>query len=119
MTTEWQSAMEALILVATLGDPMMFARIGVMSDRCRSRFERCGCVASARVQRSGRARHAGRSRPHPVDRGHAVGAQLLGLVSTARRMRSSQLFDRRSRRHLRAWDTERAPPAWPERYDLR
>ncbi len=30
MTTEWQSAMEALILVATLGGPMMFARIGVM-----------------------------------------------------------------------------------------
>jgi hypothetical protein len=30
MTTEWQSAMEALILVATLGGPVMFARIGVM-----------------------------------------------------------------------------------------
>src|SRR5258708_390692 len=27
---EWQAAMEALILVATLGGPMMFARIGVM-----------------------------------------------------------------------------------------
>jgi len=27
---EWQSAMEALILVATLGGPTMFARIGVM-----------------------------------------------------------------------------------------
>jgi hypothetical protein len=26
---EWQSAMEALILVATLGGPTMFARIGV------------------------------------------------------------------------------------------
>jgi hypothetical protein len=28
--TEWQAAMEALILVATLGGPAMFARIGVM-----------------------------------------------------------------------------------------
>jgi hypothetical protein len=27
---EWQAAMEALILVATLGGPMMFARIGIM-----------------------------------------------------------------------------------------
>jgi hypothetical protein len=27
---EWQEAMEALILVATLGGPTMFARIGVM-----------------------------------------------------------------------------------------
>jgi hypothetical protein len=30
MAPEWQAAMEALILVATLGGPMMFARIGVM-----------------------------------------------------------------------------------------
>jgi hypothetical protein len=29
-TTEWQAATEALILVATLGGPTMFARIGVM-----------------------------------------------------------------------------------------
>jgi hypothetical protein len=29
-TAEWQAAMEALILVATLGGPTMFARIGVM-----------------------------------------------------------------------------------------
>src|SRR3982074_2211339 len=29
---EWQSAMEALILVATLGGPTMFARIGVMRE---------------------------------------------------------------------------------------
>ncbi len=28
--TEWQAAMEAVILVATLGGPTMFARIGVM-----------------------------------------------------------------------------------------
>jgi hypothetical protein len=28
--TEWQAAMEALILVATPGGPTMFARIGVM-----------------------------------------------------------------------------------------
>jgi hypothetical protein len=27
---EWQAAMESLILVATLGGPTMFARIGVM-----------------------------------------------------------------------------------------
>jgi hypothetical protein len=27
---QWQAAMEALILVATLGGPTMFARIGVM-----------------------------------------------------------------------------------------
>jgi hypothetical protein len=27
---EWQAAMEALMLVATTGGPMMFARIGVM-----------------------------------------------------------------------------------------
>jgi hypothetical protein len=30
MAAEWQAAMEALILVATLGGPTMFARIGVM-----------------------------------------------------------------------------------------
>jgi hypothetical protein len=29
-TPEWQAAMESLILVATLGGPTMFARIGVM-----------------------------------------------------------------------------------------
>jgi hypothetical protein len=29
MAAEWQAAMEALILVATLGGPTMFARIGV------------------------------------------------------------------------------------------
>jgi hypothetical protein len=29
-TAEWQAAMEALILVATLGGPTMFARIGIM-----------------------------------------------------------------------------------------
>jgi hypothetical protein len=29
-TAEWQATMEALILVATLGGPTMFARIGVM-----------------------------------------------------------------------------------------
>jgi hypothetical protein len=30
MTPEWQAALEALILVATLGGPTMFARIGIM-----------------------------------------------------------------------------------------
>ena len=40
--TEWQAAMEALILVATLGGPTMFARIGIMRalnrhDRARVR----------------------------------------------------------------------------------
>jgi hypothetical protein len=30
MAAEWQTAMEALILVATLGGPTMFARIGIM-----------------------------------------------------------------------------------------
>src|SRR6195256_6401148 len=30
MAAEWQAAMESLILVATLGGPTMFARIGVM-----------------------------------------------------------------------------------------
>ena len=29
-TAEWQAAMESLMLVATLGGPTMFARIGVM-----------------------------------------------------------------------------------------
>jgi hypothetical protein len=29
-TAKWQAAMEALILVATSGGPMMFARIGIM-----------------------------------------------------------------------------------------
>jgi hypothetical protein len=29
-TVEWQAAIEALILVATLGGPTMFARIGIM-----------------------------------------------------------------------------------------
>jgi hypothetical protein len=36
---EWQAAMEALILVATLGGPTMFARIGVMRALNRH-FER-------------------------------------------------------------------------------
>jgi len=30
LMAEWQAAMEALMLVATLGGPTMFARIGVM-----------------------------------------------------------------------------------------
>jgi hypothetical protein len=30
MAPEWQAAMEALILVATLGGPTMFARIGII-----------------------------------------------------------------------------------------
>jgi hypothetical protein len=30
MAAEWQAAMEALISVATLGGPTMFARIGIM-----------------------------------------------------------------------------------------
>src|SRR4030081_1692310 len=30
LAAEWQAAMEALILVATLGGPTMFARIGIM-----------------------------------------------------------------------------------------
>jgi hypothetical protein len=34
---EWQAAMEALILVATLGGPTMFARIGVMRALNRRR----------------------------------------------------------------------------------
>jgi len=34
---EWQAAMEALILVATLGGPTMFARIGVMRALNRSK----------------------------------------------------------------------------------
>ena len=34
---EWQTAMEALILVATLGGPTMFARIGVMKALNRHR----------------------------------------------------------------------------------
>jgi hypothetical protein len=34
---EWQAAMEALILVATLGGPTMFARIGVMRALNRGR----------------------------------------------------------------------------------
>jgi hypothetical protein len=38
MAPEWQAAMEALILVATRGGPVMFARIGVMRALNR-RFE--------------------------------------------------------------------------------
>jgi hypothetical protein len=34
---EWQTAMEALILVATLGGPTMFARIGIMKALNRHR----------------------------------------------------------------------------------
>jgi hypothetical protein len=30
MTAEWQAAMQALILVAILGGPTMFARIGML-----------------------------------------------------------------------------------------
>jgi len=35
---EWQAAMEALILVATLGGPTMFARIGIMRALNRGRI---------------------------------------------------------------------------------
>ena len=35
-TAEWQAAMEALILVATLGGPTMFARIDIMQAINRS-----------------------------------------------------------------------------------
>jgi hypothetical protein len=36
-TPEWQAAMEALILVADLGGPTMFARIGIMRALNRQR----------------------------------------------------------------------------------
>jgi hypothetical protein len=39
MAAEWQAAMEALILVATLGGPTMFARIGVL--RALNRHAEC------------------------------------------------------------------------------
>jgi hypothetical protein len=40
MAAEWQAAMEALILVATLGGPTMFARIGIMQAIHRKRDDR-------------------------------------------------------------------------------
>lgn len=36
----WQAAVEALILVATLGGPTMFARIGVLRDLIRHHQDR-------------------------------------------------------------------------------
>jgi hypothetical protein len=36
MASEWQAAMEALILVATLGGSTMFARISIMGSLCPS-----------------------------------------------------------------------------------
>ena len=39
---EWQAAMEALILVATLGGPTMFARIGVMRALNRGHVRQFG-----------------------------------------------------------------------------
>jgi dihydroxyacetone kinase len=50
---EWQAAMEALLLVAELGGPTMFARIGVMRalnrhiERCSIRIARITIGASA------------------------------------------------------------------------
>jgi hypothetical protein len=35
-TAEWEAAMESLLLVVELGDPTMFARIGVMRALNRS-----------------------------------------------------------------------------------
>jgi hypothetical protein len=37
MTAEWQAAMEALILVVTLGVPTMFARIGAIGAQSKGR----------------------------------------------------------------------------------
>jgi hypothetical protein len=51
---EWLAAMEALILVATLGGPATFARIGVMRALNRS-VERI-------FEPSGKARHCGDAR---------------------------------------------------------
>jgi hypothetical protein len=46
---EWQAAMEALILVVTLGGPTMFARIGVMKalNRNVSQFDSGARVPSS------------------------------------------------------------------------
>jgi hypothetical protein len=54
---EWQAAMEALILVATLGGPTMFARIGIM--RALTRIH-----SKARIHRSRpvHSRHSSRGR---------------------------------------------------------
>jgi hypothetical protein len=47
---EWQTAMEALILVATLGGPTMFARIGVMRAINRHKPDRFARSTKPRPQ---------------------------------------------------------------------
>jgi hypothetical protein len=48
---EWQAAMEALILVATLGGPTMFARIGVMRALNRQSVEENAGAKAPRLRR--------------------------------------------------------------------
>jgi hypothetical protein len=47
---EWQAAIEALILVADLSGPTMFARIGVMRALNRHRFERMSAPSKKRAK---------------------------------------------------------------------
>jgi hypothetical protein len=49
MTAESQAAMEALILVATLGGPAMFARIGVMRALNRNVVREFNPIAKTRI----------------------------------------------------------------------
>jgi hypothetical protein len=44
---EWQVAIEALMLVADLGGPTMFARIGVLRALNRRHVRESSCSASA------------------------------------------------------------------------
>ena len=53
-TPEWQTATEALILVATVGGPTMFARIGVMRALNRHVERVFNSIAKIRIGESGR-----------------------------------------------------------------
>src|SRR5258707_4932194 len=59
--SEWQAAMEALILVATLGGPTMFARIGIM----RALRHRGECLSTQRACISCRKPPAAQPSPRP------------------------------------------------------
>jgi hypothetical protein len=58
MAPEWQAAMEALILVATLGGPTMFARIGIMRALNRRGSRRDGIAPEWQAARDGAERLA-------------------------------------------------------------
>jgi hypothetical protein len=85
MAPEWQAAMEALILVATLGGPTMFARIGIM--RALNRHVGVQPVEERAALGSSQAD------PRPLTFPHAI----IGMSSCKRNHRHLCIRDARNR----------------------